>query len=131
MPYFQYTAGAVIGTLFCGLSCLQMGQVGFYGAESSVDQEGNVTAWLVFCWLMVMVKGFRRGHAELIFLYDLSRIQTSETTAPWQEFLDYVEACGIDPDIWRPGLDVLLYRYSQRTQSFLFGTPSQHRLSRA
>ena len=132
IPYFQYTVSAVIGTLFCGLSCRLMGQVGFYGAEASVDPESNVTAWLVFCWLMVMVRGFRRGHAELIVLYDLSCIRTSETTVPWQEFWDYVEVFGIDPDrIWRPELHLLLYRYSQRTQLFLFGTPSQHRSGRA
>lgn len=132
IPYFQYTANAVIGTLFCCISYRLMGQVGFYGAEASVDPESQVTAWLVFCWLTVVVRGFRRGHPELIFLYDLTRIQTSEQTVPWQEFFDYVEVFHINPDsTWRPGLHLLLYRYSQRTQLFLFGTPSQHRPGRA
>ena len=131
IPYFQYTASAVIGTLFCGLACRQMGQVGFYGAEASVDPDSKVSAWLVYCWLVVMVRGFRRGHPELMLLYDLSRIRTSETIVPWQEFWDYVEVFGIASDAtWRPGLYILLYRYSQRTQSFLFGTPSQHRSGR-
>lgn len=132
IPYFQYTAGAVIWTLFCGLSCWKMGQVGFYGAQASANPDGNVTAWIVFYWLAVMVKGFRRGHAELMALYDLSCIRTSETTVPWQEFRDYVQAFGIDPDLaWQPELHILLYRYSQRTRLFLLGTPSQHRLVRA
>lgn len=132
IPYFQYTVSAVIGVLFGGLSCWQMGQVGFYGAEASVDPEANVTAWLVLCWLMVMVRGLRRGHAELMLLYDLSRIQTSEPKVPWQEFLDYFAVFGIDPETtWRPRLHILLYRYSQRTRLFLFGTPSQYRSARA
>jgi hypothetical protein len=132
IPYFQYTVSAVIGTLFCGLSSWQMGQGGFYGAEASVDPEAKVTAWLVFCWLMVMVRGLRRSHAELMLLYDLSRIQTSETKVPWQEFSDYLAVFGIDSEItWRPRLHILLYRYIQRTRLFLFGTPSQYRSARA
>ena len=129
IPYFQYTAGAVIWTLFFGLSCWKMGQAGFHGAQASVDPDANVTAWIVFCWLTVMVKGFRRGHAELMALYDLSCIRTSKAIVPWQEFRDYVEVLGIDPDLTcQPELHILLYRYSQRTRLFLFGTPSQHRL---
>jgi len=129
IPYFQYTVNAVIGMLFLGVSRWQTGQAGFYGAEASVDPESNVTAWLVFCWLMAVVTGLRRGHAELMRLYDLSRIQTSQTTVPWQEFADYFMAFGINPEtIWRPLLHILLYRYSHRTRQFLFGTPSQYRL---
>jgi len=139
IPYFQYTVSAVIGVLLGGLSCWQMGQVGFYGAvvaldssEKTENSDAKVTGWLVLCWLMVMVRGLRRGHAELMFLYDLSRIQTSETNVPWQEFSDYFEVFGIDPETkWRPRLHILLYRYSQRTWLFLFGTPSQYRSGRA
>ena len=98
IPYFQYTVSAVIGTLLCGVLYWQMGKGGFYGAEASADPEGNVTAFLVYCWLMVTVKGFRRGHAELIVMYDLSGIRTSEKTEPWQEFSDYVEVFGIEPE---------------------------------
>jgi len=132
IPYFQYTVNAVIGTLFLGVSCWRMGQTGFCGAEVSVEPESNVTAWLIFCWLMVVVAGLRRGHAELTLLYDLSRIQTSETGVPWQEFSDYFVVFGIDPETtWSSRLYILLYRYSQRTQLFLFGTPSQYRSGRA
>lgn len=132
IPYFQYTVSAVIGTLFLGLSCWQMGQVGFCGAEASVDPDSNVTALLVFCWLMVVVRGLRRGHAELMRIYDLGWIQTSQTAVPWQEFADYFVVFGIAPETeWRPRLHALLYRYSHTTRLFLFGTPSQYRLGRA
>jgi hypothetical protein len=129
IPYFQYTVSAIIGTLFLGVSCWQTGRVGFAGAEASVDPESKVTAWLIFCWLMVVVTGLRRGHAELMLLYDLSRIQTSQAAVPWQEFAEYFVVFGIDPETtWRPLLHALIYRYSHRTRQFLFGTPSQYRL---
>ena len=132
IPYFQYTVSAVIGTLLCGVLYWQVGKGGFYGAEKTVDPEGKVTAFLVYGWLMVTVKGVRRGHAELKLLYDLSRIRTSKTKVRWQEFWDYMEVFGIDPDAtWLPELHLLLYQYSQRTRLFLFGTPSQHRSGRA
>jgi len=131
IPYFQYTVNAVIGTLFLGVSRWQMGQTGFCGAEVSVDPDSNVTAWLVFCWLMVVVRGLRRGHAELMLFYELSRIQTYETGAPWQEFLDYFVVFGINSETtWGPQLHIFLYRYSHRTKLFLFGTPSQYRSGR-
>lgn len=129
IPYFQYTANAVIGTLLLGVSCWQLGHVGCCGAEASVTPESAVTAWLVFCWLMVVLRGLRRGHPELILLYDLSRIQTSKTAVPWQEFRDYFVAFGIDSGtLSRPLLHALIYRYSLRTRQFLFGTPSQYRM---
>jgi len=139
IPYVQYTVSAVIGVLLLGLSCWQMGQVGFYGAAAALDSsdetrtsDAKVTGWLVLCWLMVMVRGLRRGHAELMRLYDLSRTQTSETNLPWQEFSDYFAAFGITSrETCKPNLHILLFRYSQRTQLFLFGTPSQYRSGRA
>jgi len=132
IPYFQYTVNAVIGTLLLGVFRWRMGQAGFRGAEESVHPESNVTAWLVFYWLMVIARGLRRGHAELRLFYDLSRIQTSATGVPWQEFSDYFVVFGINPETtWGPQLHILLYRYSHRTRLFLFGTPSQFRSGKA
>jgi len=129
IPYFQYTVNSVIGMLFLSVSRWQTGQAFFYGIEASLDSESAVTAWLVCYWLMVVVTGLRRGHAELMALYDLSRIQTSKTAVPWQEFWDYFVAFGIAPGtLSRPLLHALLCRYSLRTRQFLFGTPSQHRV---
>jgi hypothetical protein len=131
IPYFQYTVAAVIGTLLLGVYHWQTGRVGFRGAEESSHPESNVTAWLVFYWLTVMVRGLRRGHAQLMLCYDLSRIETYPSVAPWQEFSDYLAVFGIDPEIvWRPRLHILLYRYSLKSRLFLFGTPSQYRSAR-
>ncbi len=38
IPYFQYTVGAVVGTLFLGMGCWQMGRKGFHGASVKVDE---------------------------------------------------------------------------------------------
>ena len=131
IPYFQYTASAVIGALFLGLGYWQMGQAGFRGAEVSVHPDSDLTPWLVACWLMVVVAGLRRGHADLRRLYDLSSIKTSQRVVPWQEFADYFLVFGIASEVqWGPLLQALLYRYSHKTKQFLFGSPSQYRLSR-
>ncbi len=43
IPYFQYTVGAVVGTLLLGMGYWQMGQKGFHGALETMDPENLVT----------------------------------------------------------------------------------------
>jgi hypothetical protein len=128
IPYFQYTVGAVMGALFLGMGCWQMGQKGFHGASVEVDEvdpESLVTPWLIACWLVAVLRGFRRGHAALRRFYNLDGIQSSGT---WGEAAAYFAAFGLKPMI--EGLSLmmeLVYRYSLATKQFLFGTPSQYR----
>jgi hypothetical protein len=130
IPYFQYTVNAVMGTLLLGMHCWQRGQRGFYGAWvklDEVDPDHLVTPWLIACWLAAVIQGFRRGHAALRQFYPLDSIQTSGT---WKEAAAYFAAFGLRPMI--DGLSLLMdfvYRYSRRTNQFLFGTPSQYRIS--
>jgi len=132
IPYFQYTVGAVVGTLFLGMGCWQTGQKGFHGASVKVDPESLVTPWLITCWLVAAVQGLRRGHAVLRRFYNLDGIRTS---GAWEEAAAYFAAFGLSirPDHGRPKIDRvplwmdLVYRYSRRTGQFLFGTPSQYR----
>ena len=125
IPYFQYTVGAVVGTLFLGMGCWQMGQRGFHGASVEVDPESLVTPWLITYWLLMVVRGLRRGHAALRPFYNLDGIHTSGV---WEEAAAYVAAFGLKPKIERLSLLMdLVYRYSRRTGQFLFGTPSQYR----
>ena len=125
IPYFQYTVGAVVGALFLGMGCWQMGQRGFHGASEQVDPESLVTPWLITGWLVAVVQGFRRGHAALRPFYNLDGIQTSGT---WEEAGAYFSAFGLRPKIeWLSLLMGLVYRYSRATGQFLFGTPSQYR----
>ena len=128
VPYFQYTVGAVMDTLFLGMGCWQMGQKGFHGASVKVDEvdpESLVTPWLIACWLVAVVRGLRRGHAALRRFYPLDGIQSSGT---WKEAAAYFGAFGLRPEIERLSLLMdLVYRYSRATGQFLFGTPSQYR----
>jgi hypothetical protein len=134
IPYFQYTVGAVVDTLFLGMGCWQMGQKGFHGASMKVDPESLVTPWLITCWLVAVVQGLRRGHAALRQFYHLDGIHTSRA---WEEAAAYFAVFGLSirPDHGRPKIDRLsllmdlVYRYSRATGQFLFGTPSQYRRS--
>jgi len=130
IPYFQYTVDAVVGTLFLGLGCWQMGQKGFHGASVAVDPESLVTPWLITCWLVVVVQSLRRGHAVLRQFYDLDGIRTSNRVGAWEEAAVYFMAFGLKPKVhWPLLLMDLVSRYSRRTSQFLFGTPSQYRSS--
>jgi hypothetical protein len=130
IPYFQYTVSAVIGTLFLGFQCWQLGQRGFWGAMLGVDPESMVTPWLVACWLKVVLQGLRRAHAVLRRFYDLNDIRTAQTSVAWEGVAGYFLAFGWKPEIrWAPLLQALLYRYSRTTTRFLLGTPSQQRTS--
>jgi hypothetical protein len=115
IPYFQYTVSAVIGTLLMGFQSWQMGQKGFYGATESVHPDSDMTPYLVFCWLAVVVR-------------DLSCVRSIEGTGLWEEVAGYFLAFGWKPEVrWGPLLMTLLRRYSHVTTRFLFGTSSQQR----
>lgn len=130
IPYFQYTVGAVIGTLLLGMGCWQMGQRGFHGASVEVDPESLLTPWLIACWLVVVVRGLRRGHAVLRQFYNLDGIHTLNRAGGWQDAALYFTAFGLKPKVyWHPLLMNLVDRYSGATGQFLFGTPSQYRSS--
>jgi hypothetical protein len=127
IPYYQYTVGAVVGTLLLGMGCWETGQKGFHGARMKVDEvdpESLVTPWLITCWLVAGVQGFRRGHAVLRQFYNLNGIHTS---GAWEEAAAYFAAFGLRPKTDGLLLLDLMYRYSRSTGQFLFGTPSQYR----
>ena len=128
IPYFQYTVGAVMGTLPLGMDCWQRGQKGFYGASEAVDPESLVTPWLITYWLIAVVRGLGRSHAVLRRFYDLDGMGTRERAQGWQEVAAYFSVFGLESKMrWRCLLMDLLYRYSQSTGQFLLGTPSQYR----
>ena len=128
IPYFQYTVGAVMGTLLLGWGYWQRGQVGFWGASVEVDPESLVTPWLVAFWLAAVLRGLRRGHAVLRRVYDLTRICTPKAVAPWEEAAGYFLALGMKAErscqpLWMQPVR----HYSQATHQFLFGIPSHQR----
>jgi len=130
IPYFQYTVGAMIGTLLLGMGCWQMGQKGFHGASVAVDPDSLVTPWLITYWLLMVVRGLGRGHAVLRRLYALDGVRTLERAKGWQEAAAYFEAFGFGPKRNSHALVIdVVGRYSRSTGQFLFGTPSQYRRS--
>lgn len=130
IPYHQYTAGAVLGTVLLGLDCFEAGRWGFGGACEAIHPDSLVTAWLVAWWLELLVRGFVRAHGTLCRFYSLSAVSTSHPgTARWHELKEYLSGLGWQPAIrWGPWIMELLRRYSGATGQFLFGTPSQHRI---
>jgi hypothetical protein len=131
IPYFQYTVSAVISTLFLSFEWWQIGQRGFFGASVEVDPDSDVTPYLIFCWLKVVLRGFRRAHAVLRRFYDFSDVHTTTGTVAWEEVGSYFLAFGLKPHSpWWSLLSAVLHRYTLATTQFLFGTASQHRVSR-
>jgi hypothetical protein len=128
IPYFQYTVGAVLGTLLLGWGCFHRGQEGFWGASVEVDPDSLVTPWLVAFWLAAVLRGLRRGHAVLARFYDLTGIGTPKRASPWEEAAGYFQAFGLKSKIYGlPLFLALAARYSRTTKQFLFGIPSQQR----
>jgi len=128
IPYFQYTAAAILGTLLLAYGWWQKGQRGFFRASVEVDPDSLVTPCLIAWWLMVIVQGFRRAHHVLRQFYDLSAVHTSHEI--WEETGGYFIAFGFQPcSSWELPLSSLLHRYRVSPTKFLFGTPSQDRSS--
>jgi len=127
IPYYQYTASAVLGVILLALGCRQKGQRGFFGACSRVHPDCLITPWLVACWSAMILGGFRRAHGLLSRVYDLSRVSYSKFFSA-DELYNYLLAFDIRPNmIYQPKLLALLDRYSYASQQFLFAIPSQLR----
>ncbi len=129
IPYVQYTLSAVICSLLLGLRYWNKGQRGFYGASLSVEPDSNVSPWLVYAWLMMVHRGFRRGHSVLSLLYDLSAMSTSQSAEPWQEVSGYFWVLGWQPDVVFHAVPIrdVVTAYGLKSKLFLFGTSSQQR----
>lgn len=127
IPYFQYTVGAVLGTLLLGWGYWQKGQGGFWGASVEVDPESLITPWLVAFWLAAVLRGLRRGHAVLGRFYDLRGISTSKKAVLWEEAAGYFQALRLKAERGADPWMQPVRHYSQATRQFLFGIPSQQR----
>ena len=66
-----------------------MGQRGFYGAAVDVDPDSDVTPYLIFSWLKIILSGFRRAHGVLKRFYNLADIRSSHSTVTWEEAAAY------------------------------------------
>jgi len=66
-----------------------MGQRGFYGAAVEVDPDSDVTPYLIFSWLKIILSGFRRAHGVLRRFYNLADIRSCHSTVTWEEAAGY------------------------------------------
>lgn len=96
IPYFQYTIRAVIRTLLLSMECREQGQKGFWGASIGVPPDSLITPWLIACWLVMVVHGFRRAHPTLCRFHDLSDVRTRKSAVPWEEVSGYFLAFGLE-----------------------------------
>ncbi|MBC8492636.1 MAG: hypothetical protein H8D43_02530 [Chloroflexi bacterium] len=118
-----------MAALLLGFGCWHGGGRGFYGASVKVYQDSLVTPWLVACWLVLIVRGFKRAHTALGRICDLSKVRSAAgSIVAWAEVGSYFLVFGYGGQTpWRTRLQELLNRYSRSTRQFLFGIPSQHR----
>ena len=128
IPYVQYTAEAVVRTLWAVVGFMEQGRQGYYAAMNASDSESLVTPWLIFCWACMVSKGFRRGHSVLCRFYDFSRIKAGSSETSGSVFAGYFGAISPrkDPEGCRE-IQSVIDKYSCKTKLFLFGTPSQDR----
>ena len=100
-----------------------------------VDPESDVTPWLIFCWLMMVVHALKRAHGVLRGFYDLSDMHPPKGSDPWQAVMGYFTAFGWHPDVDRaPPVLTVLHRYAASNlplfvpicSSFLPFTPPFH-----
>jgi hypothetical protein len=130
IPYFQYTASAIVGALLLGCEGWRKGKSGFWDASRGVDPESFVTPYLIAYWLQAVIRGFRRTHPVLRRFYDLSAVRSSGKNWRWEEAEDYFIAFGLQSrSSWQRPLHTLLCRYGLRPNLFFFGTASQDRPS--
>lgn len=132
IPYHQYTLHAVVFVVLLGMRFWEGGEEGARRASRAVDNDSDVTPWLVLCWLGMVTQGLWRAHAELCRYFDLSEIVSDPCMSrPWAEVGQYMRAVlGRQGPGWSDRIVGVAAWYSTQTGAFLFGVPSQQRPKR-
>jgi hypothetical protein len=129
VPYHQYTAESIVWAVwFVAHLCHVGSSAPWSGGLNALSGETNVTAWLMRCWLYLLQRGFRGGHAVLMSLVDLSRVRTGgQVVEHLREVHAYLAALGIRAPPPKVRMTPWLKLYGLREHRFLLGTPSQQR----
>jgi hypothetical protein len=129
IPYHQYTVHAVVCVVLLGMRCWEAGDAGAQQASMAIENDSNVTPWLVLCWLAVVAQGFSRAHAVLGEHFDLTELRTqTRVPRPWAEVGAYMRAIlGRQGPGWSDRILTVVTLYSHQTDLFLFGVSSQQR----
>ena len=126
IPYCQYTLASMTRTLLLANKYHQNGYTGYYHAANELHPDCDVTPWLIYQWLSVFIKGFRKAHHLLSVKFALGGI--SSCAARNRELSLYFSAIAADNSVSSPE-DVILVViwYGRKTNRHLFGTSSIER----
>lgn len=127
-PYHIYTVPTMLWALmFCHVVFSDPGKP-LDSVLEKLDSDRPVTMYLVRCWARMVVRGFRRSHATLARLHDLTGVRSGVGFRGEVSEVDaYLTACfARGPP---PAALHLLRGFGEIAQGarFLFGTASQDR----
>lgn len=134
VPYRPYTISSMVYVLWL---CTKMDPTGgphrflrvLLDAVTDTDEVGEP---LVLCWLHLMLRGFQRAYGVLSQLFDLSEVSSGQgLSGKRRQWRAYLSACRIrgPPDLTGDMME-LMKTYSDKTNRFLLGIPSQDRQMR-
>lgn len=107
----------------------QNGYMGFYHAANALHPDCNVTPWLIYQWLTIFMKGFRKAHHLLSVKFALWGIGSCATAAKeTNHILQYFSAVATNKSApsAKDIVSVVIW-YGNQTKCHLFGTPSSQR----
>jgi hypothetical protein len=104
----------------------RQGKGGCEGSIKKADPESNVTPFLVWCWLGLVVSGLRRAHVLLAEVYDLGQVESGlGRVGRIAELTAYLKAICVGSRMGWPRDPVRLVGvYAKATGRFLFGQPA-------
>lgn len=127
-PYHQYTVASMLTALVMTQQVLFEDGVGLGQAALELPVESMVTAWLLRCWLIRVLKGLRKAHAELAVGHDLAAICTGRGLHDdLAEIRGYLVAFSGRGPPGNRSANHLIEHHARRTKRFLVGAPSQAR----
>ena len=131
IPYCRYTLQSIVMTLLFFHAVWGTPGRTLEDIWDDLPPDSSVTVYLVRYWLCLVLRGFRRGHAELSQRYDLETIRTKIGLAgDLTELHGYFDAFGIrGPPEGCYAVAQLAASYSEATGRFLVGRSSQDRRS--
>lgn len=132
VPYHQYTAESIAWAVWF-VAELNGAEVPapWDRALGRLPADANVTPWLLRCWLVLLLRGLRRGHAVLSRWVELRQMRSGEDLAgQLAELVGYLSAFDARAPPPPGVLPSILGRYGSTQRQFLLGAPSQHRRAR-
>ena len=129
VPYHHYTADSIAWAVWFVAWLNATGVSGCWDrALNHLPPSSNATAWLLRCWLGVLLRGLRGGHPVLQVWVDLRKVRSGPSVSDHlPELATYLGALGIRAPPAGPVVAIWLERFGASQRRFLLGIPSQHR----